>query len=156
MNINLTMIGQMITFVVFVLFCMKFIWPYITRAMRERQQTITQGLENAAAAERQLEQANDAAAHELDEAKKQAAELIAQAHNRASQIVDDAKAQAATEAERIIAGAQADIDQEISRAREELRTKVGELAVEGAEKILSTSIDRGAHQEMLNKLAAEL
>lgn len=156
MNINLTMIGQMISFVVFVLFCMKFVWPYITQAMRERQETITKGLENAAAAEKQLEQANDAASQELEEAKKQAADLIAQAHNRASQIVEEAKTQATTEAERIVAGAQAEIDQEINRAREELRAKVGDLAVEGAEKILATNIDRGVHQDMLNKLAAEL
>ena len=156
MNINLTMLGQLISFVLFVLFCMKFIWPFLIEAMRERQQTITEGLEKAAAAERQLEEANASADIELDAAKKQAAELIAQAQSRASQIVEDSKTQAHEEAERIVEGAQADIDQEISQAREELRGRVGELAVEGAEKILESSVDRGAHEAMLNKLAGQL
>jgi F-type H+-transporting ATPase subunit b len=146
----------MIFFVIFVLFCMKFVWPPLTAIMRERQQKITEGLENAAAAEKQLEQANEAADQELDEAKKQAAELIAQARSRASQIEEEAKVKASEEAQRIVDGAQAEIDQEINRAREELRARVGELAVEGAEKILQASVDRPAHEAMLSKLAAEL
>ncbi|MBT4161732.1 MAG: F0F1 ATP synthase subunit B [Gammaproteobacteria bacterium] len=156
MNINLTMLGQAISFFVFVVFCMKYVWPPLTSIMRERQQTISDGLEKAVAAERQLEQANEAADVELDQAKKQAAELIAQARNRAGQIEEEAKAKASEEAERIIEGAQAEIDQEISRAREELRARVGDLAVEGAEKILESTVDRGAHEAMLSKLAAGL
>ena len=156
MNINLTMLGQAISFALFVWFCMKFVWPPLTQAMRDRQKQIADGLETAAKAERQLEDANSAAEAELEEAKKQAAELIAQARNRANQIVEEAKGQATEEADRIKAGAQAEIDQEINRAREELRAKVGTLAIEGAEKILEASVDRERHQQMLDKLAAQL
>ncbi len=156
MNINLTMLGQLIAFVMFVLFCMKFVWPYLIAAMRERQKAIAEGLEKAAAAEEQLEQANSAAMAEVDEAKKQAAELIAQARSRATQIIEDAKIEAREEAGRIIQGAQAEIDQEVNRAREELRARVGDLAVEGAERILEATIDRPAHEKMLNQLAAQL
>ncbi len=156
MNINLTLIGQAIAFAAFVLFCMKFVWPPLTQIMRERQRTIAEGLEKAAAAEKQLEQANEAADTELEEAKKQAAELIAQARRRASQIEEEARVGATEEAERIVAGARAEIDQEINRAREELRARVGGLAVEGAEKILEASVDRSAHEAMLNKLAGRL
>ena len=66
------------------------------------------------------------------------------------------KSKATDEAARIVEGAQAEIDQEISRAREELRAKVGELAVEGAERILEASVDRAAHEAMLSKLSAKL
>jgi F-type H+-transporting ATPase subunit b len=156
MNINLTMLGQMITFVAFVIICMKYIWPYLTQAMRERQQTISEGLEKAVAAEKQLEQANEAADLELDAAKKQSAELINQARDRANQIIEEAKGQAREEAERIIAGAQGEIEQEINRAREELRGRVGALAIQGAEKILESSVDRNAHEGMLTNLAAQL
>lgn len=156
MSINLTMLGQMISFVFFVLFCMKFVWPPLTALMRERQKLIAEGLNKASAAEKQLEQANVAAAVELDEAKKQSAELITQARNRATQLVEEAKGQARDEADRIIEGAQAEIDQEINRAREALRARLGELAVKGAEKILESSIDRSVHEEMLNKLSAQL
>lgn len=156
MTINLTMLGQLISFVMFVLFCMKFVWPPLTQIMRERQKALAEGLEKAAAAEKQLELANNAAALELDEAKKQAAELLNQARNRATQIVEEAKGTAVEEANRIKLGAQAEIDQEVNRAREELRAKVSTLAIEGAEKILESTVDQTRHQEMLNKLAAQL
>lgn len=156
MTINLTMFGQMISFVLFVLFCMKYVWPPLTAAMRERQKMLADGLDKAVQAEKQLEAANDSVAIELEAAKKQSAELIAQAHQRASQIVEDAKSLAVDEAERIKQGAQAEIDHEVNRAREGLRARVGELAVEGAEKILESEVTPAAHQEMLNKLAAQL
>lgn len=156
MNINATMFGQMISFVFFVWVCMKYVWPVLMENLRARQRIIAQGLENAVAAEKQLESANDAADVALEEAKKQSAELIGQARSRANQIVEEAKGQATEEATRIVQGAQSDIDQEINRAREELRARVSDLAVEGAEKILESSIDRNVHQGMLNNLAAQL
>ena len=156
MNINLTMLGQLISFVMFVMFCMRYVWPPLTEVMRSRQKTISEGLENAAKAEQQLQQANESASNELEAAKREAGELIAQARSRANQIIDEAKVQAKDEAQRIIDGAQDDIDQEISRAREALRERVGELAIEGAEKILATSVDRSAHEAMLTKLSQAL
>lgn len=156
MNINLTMLGQAISFFLFVVFCMKYVWPPLTSIMRERRKTIAEGLEQAAAAKAGLEQAKITAEAELEAAKQQAAELIAQAGSRANQIVEEAKAQASEEAERIRQGAQADIDQEINRAREELRARVGDLAVEGAQRILGVAVDRGRHDAMLEKLAGRL
>ena len=156
MSINLTMIGQMVSFVIFVWFCMKFVWPPLTQVLRERQKLIAAGLENASKAEQQLQQANEAVGNELEAAKREANDLINQARNRASQIVEEAKSLAKEEAEKIVQGAQGDIDLEINRAREELRQKVSELAITGAEKILQVSIDRSQHDAMLIKLAAEL
>ena len=124
--------------------------------MRERQKTLAQGLEQAAAAEEKLAEANDAASLELEQAKKQSAELIEQARNRASQIIEEAKENAQIEADRIKIGAQAEIEQEVNRAREVLRGQVSELAIEGAEKILEKSVDKNVHQEMLNKIASQL
>ena len=156
MNINLTMLGQAIAFFIFVVFCMKYVWPPLVAIMRERQKAIREGLEKAAEAESQLEQANTAAAEELESAKSQAAELISQAQGRANQIVEDAKQQAAEEAARIKEGAQAEIDQEVNRAREALRAKVGELAIAGAEKILEYSVDPARHEAMLRQISEQL
>jgi F-type H+-transporting ATPase subunit b len=153
---NLTMIGQLIAFVIFVLLCMKYVWPPLTQIMRERRKAIADGLAKAADAERQLSEASSAAGDELEAAKQQSAELIEQARQRGNQIVEDAKGKAREEAERIQQGAEASIEQDVNRAREALRARVSELAVQGAEQILEKSVDREAHQEMLNKLAAEL
>lgn len=135
---------------------MKFIWPPLIGIMRERQQTIAAGLEKAMEADRQLEQASDAATQQLEQAKTHAAELIDQANKRASQIIEEAKTEAGEEGERLKKAAQAEIEQKINRAKEELRSQVSMLALQGAEKILEASIDRDTHEEMLNRLAAQL
>lgn len=156
MNINLTLIGQAIAFALFVLFCMKYVWPPITKIMRERQKLIADGLSKASQAEMQLEQANDVVALELEEAKGKGAELIMQADKRAKQIIEEAQVKAKEEGERLKLAAQAEIDREVNSAREELRKQVGLLAMKGVEKILEKSVDVKVHQEMLDKLAAEL
>lgn len=156
MNINYTIIGQSISFLFFVYFCMKFVWPAITNAMAERQKAIADGLEAADRAGRDLELAQAKAVERLKEAKEEAATIIEQANKRASQIVDEAKEQATVEANRVKAAAEAEVNQQVVRAKEELRGQVAVLAVNGAEKILQASVNADAHSEMLNKLAAEL
>ncbi|MFT5577683.1 MAG: F-type H+-transporting ATPase subunit b [Paraglaciecola psychrophila] len=156
MNINLTLIGQMITFALFVIFCMKMIWPLIIAAMEERAVKIADGLEAADRAGRDLELAQERATGRLHEAKEEAATIIESANKRASQIVEEAKDQAREEGDRLKLAAQAEIDQEMNRAKESLRGQVAVLAIAGAEKVLEASIDESAHKDMLEKLAAGL
>lgn len=151
-----TMAGQSIAFLVFVWFCWKFIWPFLIRAMRERQETIATGLENAAKAERDLQQAQTRAEEALNDARAEARGIIEDARGQAAQMIENAKADADAERERILAAAQADAMQEVNRAKETLRSEVADLAVAGAEKILETSIDRNRHDALLRRLAAEL
>lgn len=156
MNINLTLIGQSITFIVFIVFCMKAVWPALLGVMEAREQKIAKGLEDAEQADNDRELARQQAAKQLSEAKEQAAAIVEQANKRAAQIVDEAKEQAVAEADRIKVAASAEIERDASQAREELRGKVAVLAVAGAEKILGSSVDASAHNVMLDKLAAEL
>ena len=156
MNINLTLIGQIIAFAVFVAFCMKFVWPPLITAMQERAKKIADGLDAANRAQRDLKLAQEKAGSQLRDAKEQAAQVIEQANKRANQIIDEAKEAARQEGERLKAAAQAEIDQEVNRAKETLRTQVSALAIAGASKILETSIDVEKHNELLNKLAEEL
>lgn len=156
MNINYTLIGQSLTFLVFVFFCMKFVWPALLGVMQERENRIAQGLENADKADKDLELAKKNAVEQMKEAKDQAATIVEQANKRASQIVEEAKEAATAEADRIKAQAEAEVERQVSQAREELRGKVSQLALSGAEKILGSSIDAAAHNAMLEKLAAEL
>lgn len=156
MNINYTLIGQTIFFAIFVLFCMKYVWPPLVNALAEREKKISDGLAAADRASKDLELAQKKAGEELREAKAQAAELIDQANKRSNQIVDEAKETARQEGERLIAAAHAEIEQEKNRVKEELRAEVAAVAIAGAEKILGSSIDASAHSEMLDKLAAEI
>lgn len=156
MNLNLTLIGQSIAFIVFVLICMKYIWPHITAAMAERQKKIADGLAAADRAGKDLELAKEKAALTLREAKTEAAGILEQANKRAAQIVEEAKEQARVEGDRIKAAAQAEVEQEVNRAKEALRSQVAVLAFAGAEKVIESSVDQTQHQQLIDKLAASL
>lgn len=156
MNLNATLIGQMVAFVIFIYLTHRFVWPPIVAAMAERTKRIADGLQAADKAEKDLELAKQKVVEQLTSAKKEAAIIIDQANKRAIEIVEEAKEKARLEGDRLKVSAQAEIEQATSRAREELRSKVVTLALAGAEKILESSIDQNAHNELVNKLAAEL
>ncbi|MEM6301688.1 MAG: F0F1 ATP synthase subunit B [Pseudomonadota bacterium] len=156
MNINLTLIGQMLAFIAFVVFCMKYVWPPILAAMQEREQKIADGLAAADRASHDLELAQEKAVERLKEAKEEASGIVDAANRRANQIVDEAKDAAVVEADRVKAAAQAEIEQETNRAREQLRSQVAALSIAGAEKVLGASVDEAAHADIVDKLASEL
>ena len=156
MDINLTLIGQTIAMVVFVWFCMKFIWPPIMTAIEERQTQIADGLAAAERGQQDLEKAKSEASKIVDDARKQASSILDQAHARANEIVAEGKTDGVKERERQLAAAKAEIEQEANRAREELRGQVSAIAIASAEKILRREIDGKSHEDILNKLAAEL
>ncbi len=156
MNINLTLIGQLISFAIFVWFTMKFVWTPIMGALETRKKEIADGLAAAERGQHEQELAKERAKDVLHEAKSQAAEIVAQAQKRAAEIVDEAKGTARTEGERILSAAQVEIEQETNRAREQLRSKVGELAMASAEKILRKEINADAHKDIVEALAKEI
>jgi F-type H+-transporting ATPase subunit b len=152
----MTLIGQTIAMIVFVWFCMKFIWPPIMNAIEERQTQIADGLAAAERGQQSLGKAKLEADEIVDEARKQATTILDQAHARANDIVAEGKAASVKERERQVAAALAEVEQETNRAREELRGQVSAIAVASAEKILKREIDKKSHEDILNKLAAEL
>lgn len=156
MNFNATLIGQSVTFIFFVWFCMKFVWPPIMNALETRKKQIADGLAAGDRGKHELELAAKMATDKLREAKAQAGEVIAQADKRAAQIIEEAKMAAKEEGERQIVAAQANIAQETNRARESLRDQVAALAVAGAEKILRHEVNAQTHAELLGQLKAEL
>ncbi len=156
MNINLTLFGQTISFAIFVWFTMKFVWPSITAAMQARQKKIAEGLDAAGRAQRDLQLAQEKAAQTLRETKEQAAEILDKASKTANAIVEESKQQARSEGERLLVAAKAEIEVEVNRAKDQLRAQVAALAVAGAEKILESSVDAKAHNDLDAKLASQL
>ena len=154
MNINLTLIGQLIAFVAFVAFCMRYVWPPITAAMAERQSKIAEGLAAADRAGHDLELAQQRANEQLTEAKREAAGIIEAANKRAQAVVEEAKQAAMVESERVKAAASAEIEQERARAQEQLMAQLSALAVAGAQKILGAEIDADKHADLLKTLSA--
>lgn len=156
MNINLTLLLQMITFGVFVWFCMKFVWPPIVSALAERKAKIAEGLAAAERGHKEQELGQNRATEMLKEAKSKAADIVNQAQKRATEILDEAKNDARDEGARLVHAAQAEIEQEMNRAREELREKVAVLAVSAARKILEKEIDPAAHHAIVDSFAKEI
>jgi F-type H+-transporting ATPase subunit b len=142
--------------VVFVWFCMKFIWPPILNALEERQKQIEEGLAAADKSQEALEAAQAEAETIIAEARQQATGILDQAHARANEIVAEGKDAGVKERERQLAAAKAEIEQETSKAREELRGQVSAIAIASAEKILRREIDSKSHEDILGKLAQEI
>ncbi len=156
MDLNATIIGQTIAMVVFVWFCMRFVWPLIMNMIEERQTQIADGLAAAEEGSRSLENAEVKIAGMIEEARTQGRDIIDEANTRGSGIVDEARVEAGRERERIVTAAHAEVEQEVNRAREELRGQVASIAVAGAERIIAKEIDAATHEALLDKLAAEI
>ncbi len=156
MNINATLILQSIAMMIFVWFCMKFIWPPLLKAMDERREKIADGLAASDRAAKELVAAKVKADEQIRGAREKAGEIVEQANRRHSQILDQAKQDALAEKGRQVAAAEAEISQAANQAREELRTSVASLAVLGAQQILEKEIDADTHRQLLDKLISEI
>ena len=156
MNINATLIAQILTFGVLIWVTMKFIWPPLARAMDERAQRIADGLSAAERAQAELKDADARVANEIKQARVQASEIIDKAQQQGNQILDKAKADALLETARQKATAQTEIDGMVGKARESLRGQVAALAVQGARKIIQREINPEAHKQLLDQLVAEI
>ena len=156
MNLNLTLIAQAITFTVFIWITVKFIWPYMLRAIEGRQKTIADGVAAAEQGRRSLETSTRQAEEAVAQARGRAAEILAQAEKRAAQVVEEARGAAKEEGNREKAAAKAEIAQEVTRAREQLRDHVASLAVAGAERMLRREVDAKAHADLLDSIKRQL
>ena len=153
---NITMFAQMAVFVAFIVFTMKFVWPYILRAIEQRQKAIAEGLAEAERGKGALAEAKKESDRLINEARSRAQEIVAQAEKQAQNRIEDSKSAAKVEGERLVTAAHAQIQQEVQSAKQQLREQVAQLAVAGAEKILKREVDAKAHADMLSQLKAQI
>ena len=156
MNITVTLIGQMVAFILLIWFVNRIIWGPISQMLLDRQKRIADGLAAADKGQHDLELAEKRATDLLKDAKSQAAGIIAQAQKRAGEIVEESKDTARVEGEKLVTAAKADIEREANQAAEQLRGQVTAIALQGAEKILRREVDSNTHNDMLKDLAAQI
>ncbi len=156
MNINLTLIVQMIVFIVLIWFTMKVVWPMILGPMDERSKKIAAGLAAAEKGQQELAQARDRAEAVVREARERAGQIIDQAQHRANDLIEQAKSTATAEGHRLVESAKQQIELEASHAREALRREVATIAVSAASKVLEREIDPRAHADLIAKLATQI
>jgi len=155
-NFNATLIGQIISFAVFVWFTMKFVWPLLLKQMQDRETRIADGLAAADKGQQALVDAEKRRAELVNQGKYQAADIVNQAQKRGDEIMEESKMNAKSEVERLILAAKSEIDRERSQARENLKRDVAVLALAGAEQILLREVDKNAHNEILAKVSSQL
>jgi len=156
MNINLTLIAVALAFAAFIWFTARFVWPPLMRAIETRQKNIADGLAAGEQGRQDLAQAEARVTATVNEAKARATEIVALAERQRNATIDKSKSEALAEAAKVTQAKLAELEQEIARAKEILRNQVADLAVQGAQKILSREINPQVHAELLNKLKAEL
>ncbi|KXI23888.1 F0F1 ATP synthase subunit B [Photobacterium sanguinicancri] len=156
MNLNATMLGQALSFVIFVWLCMKYVWPPLTALLDERQRVIAEGLSHTEYAAKELQMAKANGAKLLDDAKQQVSSLVEQGNKRRTQIIEDAKLEAEQEKARIIAAGQTELESERNRIREELRHEMTALVIESAEKLINRQLDTDTNRALVNKIITDL
>ena len=156
MNINLTLIGQAISFAIFVWFCMKYVWPPITSALEQRKKTIAAGLSAAELGQQSLEKAKADVEAKLAEAKSEAKNIISMAEKRQGDILDEATVKASEETSKRFKLAEQEVEQLSMKLKESLKKDVSRLVVEGAEMILKKEIDKSAHDKAIKELVAKI
>jgi len=156
MDFNLTLIGQTVAMIVFVWFCMKWIWPPVMAAIDKRRKEIADGIAAGEKGYKELADAKLGADGILADARQKAVQVVDIAHKRSSDLVGEAKSLATQESERIVTAARSEIVNEQTRARDSLRKEVAALAVAGAAKVLGREVDAKTHAALLDELAAQL
>jgi F-type H+-transporting ATPase subunit b len=156
MNINATIIGQAIVFLILIWFSVKFIWPPLLKAIEDRQKKIAGGLAAAERGQKELHQASGDAQAIVDEAREKALKIVDQANRRSSEIIEEARSTAISEGQRLVGDARQEVALEQARARDALRKDVATLAVAGASRLLEREIDPKAHADLIEKLAREI
>jgi len=151
-NINFTLIGQMLTFAIFVWFTMTYVWPILEAALKERSKKIADGLSAAKEGHDILAKSKENASIELQQAKKQAAEIVARANKKVASLMEDAKKDAKLECDNMIKTAKTHIQQEENQARANLQAEIVSLVIKGVEKILSKSINNKDNADIISKI----
>jgi F-type H+-transporting ATPase subunit b len=156
MDINATLLGQMLVFAILIWFSWRFIWPPLVKAVEDRQKKIADGLAAAERGQKELHQASGEAAGIVNEAREKALKIVDQANRRSNEIIEEARSTAIAEGQRLVGDARQEVALEQSRARDALRKDVAQLAVAGASRLLEREIDAKAHADLIEKLAREI
>ena len=127
----------------------KWAWPFIIKSMEERADLIDKGVAYAQEAKSHLDNAKAEADKVLAEAHVKQNEILRDAERMRNKLIDDAKGEAAVEAKKVTDAAQISLEQARKEAEKQLRTEVGDLALQIAEKVIRRNIANDEAQRAL-------
>ena len=156
MNINLSLLGQMITFGIFVFVTMKYVWPPVVKALEDRRAKIAEGLEAAERGKHELQLAQKKISADLKEAHKKAAEIEEAANHKAAQIVQQSKDDARKEGDKMIQMAKEQISLEYASAKKDLMKELSQYTLQGLEKLLDQTVDPAVNTRLIDQIIADI
>ncbi|MCI0849540.1 MAG: F0F1 ATP synthase subunit B [Chloroflexi bacterium] len=156
LGVNLpVLIAQIVNFFL-LLFVLRLVaYKPLMEMLDKRSQRIKEGLEAADQSKEQVAQAEQQVTDQLAEARQQGQALIAQAQEAASRIEEESHTRASREAEALLERARSAIQLERDQAIAELRREFAGITVSAAEKVINQSLDRQAHQRLIDEVLAE-
>jgi len=150
MSIDLTFIGQIVVFLVFLGLMKKYLYGPLSDLMEQRSEKIAQGLAAADAGKEARARAEAQIAGQLKEARGKAQEILTASEKRAAEIEEEITIRARNEAQQIVDAAREEVGAEINKARQALRKEVADLAILAAERILDTELDGKRHAKLID------
>ncbi len=149
--LNMTIIFQMINFLILLWLLTRFLYKPIIRLLDKRAEKINASLDEAKKNKEESKQQLESVRREYDDAKRDSYSIREQAREIAEREKERIVQSGKEAYEEIVARAKKDMDLELGRAKDNLRRMVGELGVDIAEKILQENLS----EEQRNKATSD-
>ncbi|WP_394127723.1 F0F1 ATP synthase subunit B [Vibrio hepatarius] len=156
MNLNATMLGQAISFAIFVWLCMKYVWPPLVVLLDERQKEIAQGLRHTEDAAKELALARANCDQLIEQAKKDVNKMIEQGQKRRAQLIEESVKEAEIEKARVIAQGELEIESERNRVRQELKAEMSDLVIQSAQKLINKNLDTATNRQLIDQMIKDI
>src|SRR5450756_1992451 len=155
-QINGTVIVELITFVIMLAFLARYVYPEIVKLAEARQRAIAEQLKEAEQARAEAEQRLKEAEAKLEDARKTAQSVIDAATKSGEQLRQDLKQKAEEESKRTIEAARKEIEAERERAVQSVRSEVATLVVAATEKVIGETLDDAKHLQLIDRAIQEV
>jgi F-type H+-transporting ATPase subunit b len=153
---NATFIFQLIIFLALVYVIGRKVIPPVTAALAERQERIRASLDAADQARADAVAADDERRAVLEAARHAAREVVAEANRSAEAVRVDFQTRGQAEYERIVGSAEAEVVLARQRAVDEAANRVGEMAMDVAERVVGRKVSVDAHQDLIAEAVSAL
>ena len=132
---------MLISFGILAFILMKWGWPVILKALKDREKAINDQLNAAEQVKKEMAALKSDNERLLNEAKVQRDEILRNARMVGEQLIEDARAKATIEADRIVENARENINYEKLKAMHDLKNQIGTLSIEIAEKLMRAELE---------------
>jgi F-type H+-transporting ATPase subunit b len=156
LGINLpVLLGQLLSFTLLLIVLRLLVYKPVLKLLDERRERIQEGLNAADRGREQGEQAAREAQAQIEAARREGQQIIANAQQVAQRIQEEGRQQALQQQDAMLERARSEIQLERDSAISELRREFADLTISAAEKVIGQSLDRSAHQRLIDRAIAE-